>query len=151
MNTPNPHSTERASKLPRILVVEDDEIDILNMERVFRRNGVLNSLEFARNGEEALEKLQSLEFRRLGPFGVLMDLNMPKMGGLELLRRIREDASLNGVPIVVFSTSDQEEDLDEAFRYHPTAYFVKALSQERFQEDILCVIKFMNLCRQARA
>ncbi|MBI1315284.1 response regulator [bacterium] len=137
-------------KLPRILVVEDDEIDILNMERVFRRNNVLNALEFARNGVEALSKLESVEFRRSGPLAVIMDLNMPKMGGLELLRRIRQNPELNGIPVVVFSTSDEAEDLAEAFRYHPTAYFVKALAQERFQEDILAVLHFINLSRQPR-
>jgi len=137
-------------KLPRILVVEDDEIDILNMERVFRRNNVLNALEFARNGSEALSKLESVEFRRSGPLAVIMDLNMPKMGGLELLRRIRQNPELDGIPLVVFSTSDEEEDLAEAFRYHPTAYFVKALAQERFQEDILSVLKLINLSRHPR-
>src|SRR5579871_6578585 len=102
-----------AEKLLNILLVEDDELDVMNVQRAFRKNNIVNPLYVAGNGLEALAMLRgedgAPEFpgeRRL----VLLDLNMPRMNGIEFLRALRADPALAMIPVVVLTTSDEERD-----------------------------------------
>ena len=90
-----------------ILLVEDDEVDVMNVRRAFERNRLTNSLFVAGNGLEALAMLKEKQIprdRRL----VLLDLNMPKMNGIEFLEALRADPELSDTPVVVLTTSNDE-------------------------------------------
>ena len=99
-------------QLIHILLVDDDEVDVMNVQRAFKRNNIINPLYVARNGVEALSILrgegdvQIPETRRL----VLLDLNMPRMNGLEFLRELRADPVLRLITVVVLTTSDDDRD-----------------------------------------
>src|SRR3954451_7907248 len=87
------------------LLVEDDKVDVMNVRRAFEKNRIANPLFVAGNGREGLEMLRSNRVpmeRRI----VLLDLNMPKMNGLEFLRELRADAQLQSTPVIVLTTSN---------------------------------------------
>src|SRR5688500_9232154 len=97
-----------------ILLIEDDELDVMNVQRAFKKNNILNPLHVAGNGLEALEMLRSdlmPKDRRL----ILLDLNMPKMGGIEFLKELRADPELKATTVVVLTTSDEERDKVNAY------------------------------------
>src|SRR5690348_10743142 len=90
-----------------ILLVEDDDLDVMNVRRAFKKNNIVNPLYVAGNGLEALEMLRRGAVpgdRRL----ILLDLNMPKMGGIEFLKALRADPDLKPLTVVVLTTSDEE-------------------------------------------
>lgn len=114
-----------------ILLVEDDEVDVMNVRRAFRQFHIMNPLFVASDGVEALTMLRSGRVpvdRRL----VLMDLNMPRMNGIELLRELRSDPSLSTTPVVVLTTSDDERDKIEAYNLHVAGYLVKPVTFTSF-------------------
>jgi CheY-like chemotaxis protein len=121
-----------------ILLVEDDEVDIMNVQRAFKRNNIVNSLFFASNGIEALEMLRGNDgqssmipsYRRL----ILLDLNMPKMGGIEFLQQLRADPALRSIPVVVLTTSDQDCDRVDAYSLNVAGYILKPVTFANFVE-----------------
>lgn len=101
------------TNLLHILLVDDDEVDVMNVQRAFKKNNIINPLYTAGNGLEALTLLRGdgttppiPSTRRL----ILLDLNMPKMNGLEFLRTLREDPELRALTVVVLTTSDDDRD-----------------------------------------
>jgi CheY-like chemotaxis protein len=96
-----------------ILLVEDDSVDVMTVRRALRDLDVANQLVPAGDGEEALEYLRSQ--RTAKPCVILLDLNMPKMSGTEFLKIIKEDESLRMIPVVVFTTSSNEQDIARSF------------------------------------
>jgi CheY-like chemotaxis protein len=121
-----------------ILLVEDDEVDIMNVQRAFKKNNILNPLFFASNGLEALEMLRGRDgrpsvipsYRRL----ILLDLNMPKMGGIEFLQQLRTDPSLQRIPVVILTTSDQDCDRMDAYKLNVAGYILKPVTFANFVE-----------------
>jgi CheY-like chemotaxis protein len=121
-----------------ILLVEDDEVDIMNVQRAFKKNNILNPLFFASNGLEALEMLRGRDgrpsvipsYRRL----ILLDLNMPKMGGIEFLQHLRTDPSLQRIPVVILTTSDQDCDRMDAYKLNVAGYILKPVTFANFVE-----------------
>ncbi len=108
------------------LVVDDDEVAIMGMKRAIRKLKLSNPVEIARDGEEALAMLRSegdTGVRR--PFIVTLDLNMPRMGGLEFLEEIRRDRSLQDAIIFVVTTSDAPKDIAAAYSRNIAGYIVK--------------------------
>src|SRR5512134_536686 len=106
-----------------ILLVEDDHVDVMNVQRAFGKNNITNPIFVAGNGVDALEMLRSGEIpkeRRL----VLLDLNMPRMGGIEFLRELRADPELRGVCVVVLTTSNEERDKVEAYELNVAGYLL---------------------------
>src|SRR5512145_2561238 len=96
-------------KMLNILLVEDDQVDVMNVKRAFDKNRIANPLFVASNGADALDLLRSKQIpdeRRI----VLLDLNMPRMNGLEFLRELRADAQLHSTVVVVLTTSNDERD-----------------------------------------
>lgn len=127
-----------------ILLVEDDEIDIENVKRAFRKNKIVNPLWTAGNGVEALEMLRTgvvPEPRRL----VLLDLNLPRMNGLEFLHAIRRDPALSSLPVVVLTTSNDERDKVEAFNLNVAGYLLKPVSFPSFAELMNALNKYWTL------
>ncbi len=131
-------------KVLNILLVEDDEVDIMNVKRAFTKGNITNPLFVAGNGIEALERLRSDEVpksRRL----VLLDLNMPKMNGIEFLRELRADPELTLTPVVVLTTSDAERDKVEAYNLHVAGYLLKPVTFASFCETMASLNKYWTL------
>jgi CheY-like chemotaxis protein len=114
-----------------ILLVDDDEVDVITVKRAFAQAKVTNKLFIARDGVEGLAMLRGPEMparRRV----MLLDLNMPKMDGLELLREIRKDPKLASLPVVVLTTSAADRDRVEAFQLNVAGYIVKPVTFQAF-------------------
>jgi CheY-like chemotaxis protein len=127
-----------------ILLVDDDEIDVMNVKRAFDKNHITNPLYVAGNGLEALEKLRSGGIppgRRI----VLLDLNMPKMNGIEFLRKLRNDPALAPTPVVVLTTSNNERDKIAAFNLNVAGYLVKPVTFGEFSELMVTLNKYWTL------
>lgn len=124
---------------PTILLVEDSEDDVLLTEEAFRESRLGNDLHVVRDGVEALEYLNGegaytdRDAEHL-PQLILVDLNMPRMGGLELMRRLRGDERLRYIPTVVLTSSDEERDIVESYQLGANAYVRKPVAVEEFFE-----------------
>ncbi len=135
------------SKLLNILLVDDDEVDVMNVQRAFKKNHIVNPLYVAHNGLEALDLLRGNgqeaipKERRL----ILLDLNMPKMNGLEFLREIREDPELRNLTVIVLTTSDDERDKVEAYNLNVAGYIVKPVTFLSFVEAIAALNKYWSI------
>ena len=127
-----------------ILLVEDDEVDVMNVKRAFEKNHITNPLFVAGNGLEALEKLRNGEVpqaRRI----VLLDLNMPRMNGIEFLRQLRSDPALAATPVIVLTTSNNDHDKIEAYNLNVAGYLVKPVTFAEFSELMLTLNKYWTL------
>lgn len=131
-------------KILNVLLVEDDEVDVMNVRRAFKKGNITNPLFVAGNGLEALEQLRSdaiPKSRRL----VLLDLNMPKMNGIEFLRALRADSELRVTPVVVLTTSDAERDKVEAYNLHVAGYLLKPVTFASFCETMASLNRYWTL------
>lgn len=110
-----------------ILLVEDDLVDVMSVKRAFRDLKIANPLFEARDGIEALEHLRGTNGRTAlpKPYIILLDLNMPRMGGIEFLKRVRADAALQSAIVFVMTTSDAEEDRVDAYSLNVAGYVLK--------------------------
>ncbi len=124
--------------LKPILLVEDDLVDAMTVKKVLKELCVTNPLVLCKNGEEALEWLQNN--RNNLPGIILLDLNMPKMNGLEFLRIIKGDDSLKIIPVVVLTTSEDHHDKLESYKLSIAGYMLKSFDYNRFI-DVMKSIK----------
>lgn len=117
-----------------LLIVEDDDIDLMGIKRALKVNGITNSIKVARDGVEALELLRGINGRdKIGlPFVLLVDLNMPRMNGLELIGEIRQDDTLKVSPVFVLTTSKSDQDILKAYNLNVAGYIVKSDPTESF-------------------
>jgi CheY-like chemotaxis protein len=130
--------------LLNILLVEDDEIDVMNVRRAFQKSHIMNPLFVAGDGVEALEMLRNgvvPKGRRL----VLLDLNMPRMNGIELLGELRKDPDLHATPVVVLTTSNDDRDKIEAYNLNVAGYLVKPVTFGNFCEVMVALNKYWSL------
>jgi len=117
-------SSSAPSRMPHVLLVDDDEIDVLNVRRAFEHARITSPLWVANDGLEALAMLRGDQLppgRRL----VLLDLNMPRMNGLELLRELRADPALQRTPVVMLTSSDDARDVAAAYQLNVAGYLRK--------------------------
>jgi len=132
-----------------ILLAEDDELDVMNVQRAFRKNNIVNPLHVASNGVEALEMLRGRngeppvvpDDRRL----ILLDLNMPRMGGIEFLRELRADPNLRHITVVVLTTSDEERDKVDAYDMNVAGYILKPVTLSAFVEIMATLNKYWTV------
>jgi two-component system response regulator len=118
-----------------ILLVEDNPDDVLFTLRAFERNKISNEIIVAADGEQALEYLLPAdESRALTPALVLLDVNLPKVDGLEVLRRIRSHARTAGLPVVVLTTSSEERDIVQSYRLGANSFVRKPVTFSQFVE-----------------
>lgn len=113
-----------------ILIVEDDQVDVLTLKRAFRDLAINNRMEVMGNGEAALGYLNNHKSKLPGL--IILDLNMPVMGGLEFLKEVKKDDSLKAIPIVVLTTSRDDTDKLESFRRGIAGYMVKPVDYNQF-------------------
>ncbi|MCU8001794.1 MULTISPECIES: response regulator [unclassified Shewanella] len=114
-----------------ILLVDDDDVDYMAVQRAMRQLRLLNPLVRARDGIEALTILTSLDTIK-GPYLILLDLNMPRMNGFEFLERIRSDPSLSSSVVFMLTTSSTDEDRMKAYSHHVAGYMVKTDMNDGF-------------------
>ncbi len=127
-----------------ILLVEDDEVDIINVKRAFKKNEIENQLLVANNGIEALTLLHSLSEKKL-PQVILLDINMPMMNGIEFLCELRKDEQLKHISVFVMTTSNEDSDKIEAYGYNVAGYILKPLSFDKFIDTINKLIEFWSI------
>jgi CheY-like chemotaxis protein len=138
-------------KLLNILLVEDDSVDVMNVQRAFVKNNITNPLHIAFNGVEALNMLRGSNGKpKLNPAPriILLDINMPKMNGLEFLRELRNDDDLKSVSVFVMTTSNDDQDKIEAYNLNVAGYILKPLSFEKFVNAVAVLNSYWKLCEQ---
>jgi CheY-like chemotaxis protein len=143
----------RNSRL-NILLVEDDEVDVMTVQRVFSNRKITNPLYIAIDGLEALAMLRGEPGqppvippdRRV----ILLDLNMPRMNGLEFLRELRSDADIKHIPVVVFTTSNEERDRIETYCLNIAGYILKPTTFESFVEVLVTLNDYWMSCEMTR-
>jgi CheY-like chemotaxis protein len=133
-----------------ILLVEDDELDVMNVQRAFKKNNIANPLYIAGNGLEALDMLRGKpnaagvvmpRERRI----ILLDLNMPKMGGIEFLRELRADPELRAITVIVLTTSDEDRDKVDAYNLNVAGYILKPVTLSAFVEIMATLNKYWTV------
>jgi CheY-like chemotaxis protein len=136
-----------------ILLVEDDEVDVMAVRRAFKKGNIMNPLYVAGNGLEALTMLRGelgqppavpLE-RRI----ILLDLNMPKMSGLEFLQELRADSTIRHIPVIMLTTSNEEQDRVQAYDLNVAGYILKPVTFSTFVELMITLNKYWALCEMA--
>jgi chemotaxis family two-component system response regulator Rcp1 len=127
-----------------ILLVEDNPADVRLTEEALKESDVSNNLAVARDGVEALDYLQRRgRFEAVTrPDMILLDLNLPRKDGREVLAEIKVDKALQGIPVVVLSTSQREEDITSSYDLHANCYISKPVELERFIEVIQSIESF---------
>lgn len=127
----------------KILLVEDDYLDAMNVQRVFTKLHLPHEVSVAHNGIEALDMLKENNYN---PDLILLDLNMPKMNGLEFLHALRGTDRHGRSKVFVMTTSDEESDRAEAERLGISGYIIKPLSFDRFDNPNSSIDSFNLLC-----
>ncbi|QSE98820.1 response regulator [Fulvivirga lutea] len=121
----------------KILLVEDNEDDVILTLRAFKKNNILNEVVVARDGEEALDLLFGSEERKpIKPSIILLDLKLPKLSGLEVLKRIRENESTKNFPVVIMTTSNQEDDVVKCYENGANSYVRKPVDFTSFVDAV---------------
>jgi len=127
-----------------ILLIDDDEVDVMTVKRAFARANISNPIFVATNGIEGLEMLRKDAIpskRRL----VLLDINMPKMNGIEFLREVRADPELQHVTVVALTTSNADRDRLEAYKLNVAGYLLKPVTFQQFAEVMATINKYWAL------
>ncbi|BCG63933.1 MAG: hypothetical protein methR_P1683 [Methyloprofundus sp.] len=117
-----------------ILIAEDDAVDIMTIKRAFKQLGVLNELAVAGNGEEVISYLENPELQL--PCVIILDINMPKMNGLECLKILKKDFLYKNIPVFMLSSSSEQNDVDSSFNRGIAGYILKEVEYEGFLDSI---------------
>jgi len=137
--TPKP-----AGKPIEVLLVEDDPGDVLLIREAFDFNKVHNNLNVVSDGEQALDYLRGAGdyADRIRPDLVLLDLNLPRKDGREVLAEVKGDPDLRTIPIVVLTTSEAEEDVLKSYQLHANAYVTKPVDLDQFMSAVRQIDEF---------
>jgi CheY-like chemotaxis protein len=117
-----------------ILIVENRLADLDLAKRVFARRRLFHPIQEARDGEEAIAYIERWEAGEQPPVLILLDLGLPKISGLEVLRRFKSHPKISAIPVVVFTTSAEDQDVQEAYRLGCNSYIVKPVEFSKFKE-----------------
>lgn len=121
-----------------ILLIEDDEIERMKFKRVCSKNGFCHNVMEASNGEVALKLLGGDQLPDL----ILLDLNMPKMDGIEFLKKLKSTEALKFIPIIVLSTSNNYNDVKKCYEIGASGYMIKPLHFEEYKQKIISLIHY---------
>jgi CheY-like chemotaxis protein len=120
--------------VPPILLVEDDTVDAMTVRRALKEAGSSRTLVHRLDGEEALEYLRGAHGDMPGL--ILLDLNMPRMNGLEFLECKQADEQLRSIPVVVLTTSTNAKDIERSYELNAKSYIVKSIDYKQFVDSI---------------
>lgn len=126
-----------------ILLVEDDQVDAMTVKRALKELHVTNPLVHVENGEEALAFLVAPDQER--PCIILLDLNMPVMNGVEFLQRIKQDHNLKATPVVVLTTSEEQQDKVDSFNLGVAGYMAKPVDYRQFVEVMRSINSYWTI------
>jgi len=132
-----------------ILIVEDRPVDLDLTKRAFAKRRLLNPIEVARDGEEALAYIERWEKGEPTPVFIMLDLRLPKVDGLEVLRRIKNHPTYSSIPVIVLTTSAEDTDIQEAYRLGCNSYIVKPVEFNKFMEVALQVEVYWGAINRA--
>lgn len=137
-------SASSAGRVVDILLVEDDPGDELITREAFADNKIKNTLHVARDGQEGLDFLyrRGVHANAPTPDLILLDLNLPRYDGRELLEAIKSDADLCHIPVVVLTTSAAEEDILRSYKLHANAYVTKPVDLDQFMKAVREIDEF---------
>lgn len=132
----NETATTAPGEPVKLLLVEDDDVDVMGVKRAFKTLKIANPLFIAHDGIEALEYLRGENGREkvTSPYIILLDLNMPRMNGIEFLNEIRNDPDLRQSIVFVLTTSARDEDKVKAYDHNIAGYMLKSDPTKSFQE-----------------
>lgn len=123
-----------------ILFIDDDEIERLKFNRICKQSEYKTTITQAENGEEALQRIEE----KL-PQLIILDLNMPKMNGIEFLSILRKNERLKYIPIVVLSSSDNQDDVKKCFEIGISGYLIKPLRYDDYKQTITKLLAYWNV------
>lgn len=126
-----------------ILLVEDDKVDVMTVQRALKDLNVSNSLEVAGDGEQALTFLRNPD--NINPCVILLDLSMPRMDGIEFLRLAKKDKNLRMIPVVVLTSSREEQDKVDSYNLGVAGYIVKPVNYPDFVEAMRTIDMYWTL------
>jgi CheY-like chemotaxis protein len=135
---------EPSPRALNVVLVEDDAIDVMNVRRAFDRGKIANPLYVAGDGIEALEMLRSHAIpkeRRI----ILLDINLPRMNGIELLQEIRKDPILRPTPVVILTTSNDDQDKFKAYDLNVAGYLLKPVTFVSFVEIMAALNRYWTV------
>ena len=140
----NSLTIEALGRPAQLLLVEDNSGDVMLTRAAFQDAKVANNLTVAKDGEQAMSML-----RRTGPYGnqpvpdlILLDLNLPRMDGREVLQAIRSDPTLSRIPVIVLTSSYADTDILKSYDLQANGYIVKPVDFERLQEVVASIESF---------
>ncbi len=125
-----------------ILLIEDDQIEVMKLQRTISKLDLSQNIIEAKNGEEALEVLRSGQ--KL-PDIILLDLNMPRMNGIEFLTILKNDEVLQYIPTVILTTSENRSDLLKCYQIGIAGYVIKPLKYEDYESKLTKVLNYWHI------
>lgn len=125
-----------------ILLVEDNEGDILLTVEALEEGRIANKIEVARDGQEAIDKLENNLKEQTLPDLILLDINLPKMNGHEVLERLKETEGLKHIPVIILSTSSSEMDILKSYKNHANCFITKPVEIDEFVNAIESIEDF---------
>lgn len=126
-----------------ILLIEDDQVDVMTVQRALKDLKVTNSLDITSNGEQALAHLRDQKNKK--PCVILLDLSMPRMNGIEFLKVVKQDEKLGKIPVVVLTSSKEEQDKLDSFDLGAAGYIVKPVEYQDFVDAMKTVDVYWTL------
>jgi len=128
-----------------IFLIEDNPMDVDLTRRAFARRRVINPIEGARDGEEALKYLEKWESGEPLPVVVLLDINLPKINGLEILHQFKTSTLAQKIPVIVLTTSAEDRDVQTAYKLGANSYIVKPVDFEKFVDVAAQIDLYWNV------
>ena len=131
----------------RFMFVDDDEISIMALERGLKQLEISNTVQIAIDGVEALAILNEAVHSdgTLPPYVVVLDINMPRMGGLEFLEKIRSNENFKKLVVFILTTSDAPSDIASAYEHNVAGYIVKEDSRNSYRETLVMIKAYSEL------
>jgi CheY-like chemotaxis protein len=131
------------AKTKPLLVVEDDQVDLMTIERALQDIDCANPVVHVENGEVALRYLHDI--RQQKPCLILLDINMPVMNGLEFLQQLKQDPQLRHFPVVMLTTSEEQEDKLNSFNLGAAGYMAKSVDYQQFVEIMRSIERYWSV------
>lgn len=140
-------SPERSYKEVQFLIVDDDAISVMSIERAIKKLRLVNPIRNAHDGSEALDILRGTngQSKIEAPFVIILDLDMPGMNGIEFLEEVRNDPELKSAVIFVLTASDAPEDVTKAYEKNIAGYVVKENAYDTFRQTLAMIDTFSSV------